>query len=287
MFINNVNIYYLACILLCADCFALIYEINQNCEVIMVEALRKKSPRAPSMSLDEALARVMKVYDRERLHPAPTEVVAQHLGYKNANSGSAMSALASLRYFGLLDRPKEGLLSVARQVESYKFAPDEKLKRSLLLSFLKKPPLYNDLLEKYESGLPSDPNLKFELIQRGFVPQAAEPALAVFKASVAFADYFGGEFGNAVEEDAEVDSQDSFLAAIDSSSAEDKGAIASSSASRHEELDDPQVDRIPVRLPGGRRAWLLIPTPFYEADKARLKAQIDLLLTSEEDNSPL
>lgn len=251
----------------------------------MAEVLRKKSPRAPSIPLDEALTRVMKVYDRERLHPAPTDVVAQHLGYKNANSGSAMSALASLRYFGLLERPKEGMLSVSRQVESYKFSPDEKLKRSLLLDFLKRPPLYKDLLEKYGAGLPSDPNLKFELINKGFFPQAAEPALTVFKSSVAFADYYNSEFASAPEEEIEEESQDIFPIASDYSSEESKGVVASSppSAARPEEFDDSQVDRIPVRLPGGRRAWLLIPTPFYDADKSRLKAQIDLLLTSEDE----
>jgi hypothetical protein len=37
-----------------------------------------------------------------------------------------------------------------------------------------------------------------------------------------------------------------------------------------------------VRLDQSRRAWLEIPTPFYEADKKRLKAQIDLLLTDDE-----
>ena len=43
------------------------------------------------------------------------------------------------------------------------------------------------------------------------------------------------------------------------------------------------LDRIPVRLPGGRRAWLFIPSPFFSGDKARLKAQIDLLLTADEE----
>ena len=42
-------------------------------------------------------------------------------------------------------------------------------------------------------------------------------------------------------------------------------------------------DRIPVRLNGGRRAWLEIPTPFYLADKKRLNAQIELLLTEDEE----
>lgn len=42
-------------------------------------------------------------------------------------------------------------------------------------------------------------------------------------------------------------------------------------------------DRIPVRLTAGRKAWLEIPTPFYAADKARLKAQIDLLLAEDDE----
>ncbi|MDL2339502.1 MAG: hypothetical protein QFE16_16840, partial [Pseudomonadota bacterium] len=44
-----------------------------------------------------------------------------------------------------------------------------------------------------------------------------------------------------------------------------------------------EYDRIPVRLPGARRAWLFIPTPFFSSDKQRIKAQIDLLLTEDEE----
>jgi hypothetical protein len=39
-----------------------------------------------------------------------------------------------------------------------------------------------------------------------------------------------------------------------------------------------------MRAKGARRAWLIIPTPFFVADKQRLKAQIDLLLTEDEEN---
>jgi len=42
-----------------------------------------------------------------------------------------------------------------------------------------------------------------------------------------------------------------------------------------------------VRLAGGRRAWIEIPTPFYLSDKRRIKAQIDLLLTDDEDEGEL
>ena len=56
---------------------------------------------------------------------------------------------------------------------------------------------------------------------------------------------------------------------------------------QHEPEDVNEVpasyDRIPVRLSAGRKAWLEIPTPLYAADKARLKAQIDLLLAEDEE----
>jgi hypothetical protein len=46
--------------------------------------------------------------------------------------------------------------------------------------------------------------------------------------------------------------------------------------------NDENYDRIPIRLTGGRRAYVEVPTPLYESDKLRLKAQIDLLLADED-----
>lgn len=243
---------------------------------------RKKSPRAPSISLDEAIDRVMKAYDKERLHPAPTEVVAQNLGYKGASSGSALSAMASLRYYGLLERPSDGLLAVTKDVEALKFAPDEDLKRSLLLSFLRRPALFSELLEKYATGLPSDANLKYDLIQRGFLPPSAGDVVSVFRRSVEFTRYFESNDAESAPalsapNPAEVQELPQTLAAEPLAL-----PMAGQKGPRSEALDDADCDRIPVRLRGGRRAWLVIPTPFFNADKARLKAQIDLLLTEDD-----
>ena len=99
----------------------------------MSEIPRRKSPRAPSMALDEALDRALKAYERDRLHPAATELFAQNIGYKGANNGSALQAMASMRYYGLIERPKEGVLAVSKDVESYKFAPDDAMRSDLLL----------------------------------------------------------------------------------------------------------------------------------------------------------
>jgi len=259
----------------------------------MAESPRKKSPRAPSIALDEALDRALKAYDKERLHPAPTQVVAQNIGYKSANNGAALSTLAALRYYGLLDRPKEGLLAVAKEVESFRFAPNEELRNSLLVKFLRQPSLFSDLLEKYESGLPSDANLKYELIQRGFAPAGAECVLAAFKRSVEFAGFYERKSDSPALAEAASEANLAFEEQKESApqvlgnsypsqqlANELQPAIAARPGLTGNDLDH---DRIPVRLPGGRRAWLLIPSPFYSSDKARLKAQIDLLLTEDEE----
>ncbi len=248
----------------------------------MADTPRKKSPRAPSMALDEALERAIRVYDKDRLHPLLTEVMAQRLGYKSDNNGAALSAIASLRYFGLLERPSEGTLAISRDVETYRNMPDGLIKQAHLRSFLKRPALYAELIDQFPSGLPSDANLRQNLIARGFSLQAADVALASLKRSFDFAGYFYPHREKRI------------LNSIASSGSEitDAAAMAPSSIKPVQwpvaqlglpTITEDATDRIPVRLPGGRRAWLLIPTPFFEADKVRVKAQIDLLLTQDEE----
>lgn len=240
---------------------------------------RKKSPRVPSIALDDAIERVIRIYEKERLHAAPIEVVAQDLGYKSANNGAALGVIASLRYYGLLERPQEGKLSVAKEVESYKFAPSEVMRNDLLIKWLKAPAIFTELLEKYEKSLPSDAALKFELIQRGFIPSGVDSVIQVFKRSIEFAKFFDQPIlAKDVNEFSISEKSD-----ITNNEEDNEGELIKSAYSTpNVDYIHPSNDRIPVRLSGGRRAWLEIPAPFYCADKLRLKAQIDLLLTDDE-----
>jgi hypothetical protein len=235
------------------------------------------------MALDEALDRVMRAYDKERLHAAPTDVIAQHIGYKTANNGAALQALASMRYYGLLDRPRDGQLAVAKDVEAFRFAPNEELRRAFILRFLRTPPLFAELLDKYTSGLPSEGNLKYELINRGFLPTTASTLVSVFKRSVEFARYFDAATQGVpslspspLAAEAVVEAGEERMPALHR-----PAPPAAGSADLHDQ--DAPHDRIPIRLHGGRRAWLVIPAVFYESDKARIKAQIDLLLTEDDE----
>jgi hypothetical protein len=183
----------------------------------------------------------------------------------------------------LMERSKDGHLAVSKEFERFKLAPAAPQRRAALIGFLKKPQLYAQLLEKHESGLPSDADLRAELIQRGFNAAAAESALATFRRSVDFVGMPLSEVvasGAAVVVPSRLESRASVEEVVPNQSPVLALSLATSSALAPNE----NADRIPIRLPGNRRAWLVIPTPFFEADKARLKAQIDLLLTQDEED---
>jgi hypothetical protein len=238
------------------------------------------------MALGDAIEKVGRIYDRERCHAAPIDGVAQHIGYKSAANGAALAAMASLKYYGLVDRPREGMIAVSKDFEAFRFAPTEVIKQGLITKWLKSPSVFTELLEKYPESLPSDATLKFDLIQKGFSPAAADVCLQVFRKSVDYAKYFDAsqsplpvaeDFGNP-EDDESSPEQATGSALGQRASLTNTGSATAAATIK----DD--IDRIPVRLAGGRRAWIEVPMPFYEADKERLKKQIDLLLTDNDDD---
>jgi hypothetical protein len=247
---------------------------------------RKVSPRAPTLSLDEAIGRVEKMYKQEGRHAAPVEVAMKHIGYSSKN-GAALQTVASLGYWGLIERPGDGLVVVAKAFEDYLFTPLDSHRRQLLIGFLKKPALFASLLDKYQDRLPSDGSIKYDLIQRGFIPASAVNCLNVFKKSVEFARYFergvteSGETERAAEGGEDLSGEDATaVPVVEPGMRNAAGGIEPPPPIGNSELE---FDRIPVRLAGGRRAWLEIPMPFFSADKVRLKNHIDLLLTDDED----
>jgi len=261
---------------------------------------RKKSPRVPVLSLEDAIERVDRIYKHEGRHAAPTDVVAQHLGYKGSKNGAALQTLASLGYYGLVQRPKDGQLMVAKEFESYQYAPDESVRRNILLQWIRTPPVFAELLDRYEERLPSDGSIKFELIQKGFTPTTAETCLNVFKRSVDFVKYYDVPLAadalpaTGGKEILEVETVASDPRVEDKSRHTDTSERRQASPVERADATVPApdqssvspmlpgYDRIPVRLGGARRAWIEVPTPFYKADKARLIAQIEFLLADDE-----
>lgn len=255
----------------------------------MAITVRKRSPRAPSMSLMEAVDRASKVYEKDGLHPASADIVAQHLGYKSADNGTAKKAIASLGYYGLVERPSDGMLAVTKSVQEYKFAPSEELRTQILRKWLLTPGVFAELLEKFQDRLPSDASLKYELIQKGFSPDAADECLTAFLESVAYVQSQSSNFDVETPK-AAGDTTNASIEAVDDERGGDSttrhsesGTRPTATATTRDMAEDEDSDRIPVRLAGGRRAWLVIPSPFYVADKRRLISQIDLLLADDDE----
>jgi hypothetical protein len=247
---------------------------------------RKQSPRVPSMPLDESITRAAKVYKEEGRHQAPVEVVMKHIGYAGA-SGTANRAVASLRYWGLVERVSEGTLVVTKEFESYLFAPEEQHKKELLIAFLRKPPLIAELLDNYKERLPSDASIRFALIQKGFTPDTAGACLNMFKRSLEFANYYGfiaeAQAPQEITNDESLDEIDPLEINLiqPTTAAATKSALTPAPINPLPSIADSSFDRIPVRLDANRRAWLEIPNPLYKADVERLKQQIDFLLTDD------
>jgi len=240
---------------------------------VMVEA-RKKSPRAPSMSLPEALERTMLVYNKEGKHTVASAVVAQDIGYKDATNGAALSALAAIKYYGLLTSPSRGQLAVSEDVEEYKYSTNPKTKRELLIKWLKYPKIYSTLLEAFPDRLPSDAAIKYELIKMGFVDKAANSCLKQFKASIEFSGYYDTSCAEEAWADQHLEAE------VHAKEAQPQSAVNSGAAVS---AANEKFDRIPVRLAGGRKAWLEVPVPFYEKDKEMIKKYVDIIVVDEDE----
>ncbi|HSB96961.1 MAG TPA: hypothetical protein VLC91_10965 [Spongiibacteraceae bacterium] len=235
---------------------------------------RRKSPRFPSDSLPEAIARTSLAYEKEGRHPVPTSIFAQDLGYKDATSGSSLTALATLKYFGLVTAPARGMLAVSEDFEEYKYSEDKQTVRTILRKWLRSPALYRELLDQFDQHLPSDNAIKYQLVKMGFQGKAVDLSLRLFKESVDFAGYYDNDEPELIIDSPPIESAPlpNTGITIVPSPAEVKlpGAVPMLN-----------IDRIPIRLSGNRRAWIEIPTPFYEADKDIIRKHIEILVTDD------
>lgn len=238
---------------------------------------RTRSPRCPSIGLSEALNRIDVLYSKENKHYVAPDVAAIGLGYKSATNGAAASMIASLSYFGLLKRNKDGKIAVAPEYEKYKFAPEATIKFTFLSSWLREPKIFAELLSKYDDILPSDGALKYELIGAGFKPDSAEEAAKVFKESVNFVKSHRQDMIQEEEGEENVEAKPSPA----------NTPTPVPTINRQEQRTQPDDDRrsITIFLPNQREAVLIVPRPFFNKDRDTIKRQLDAILTEEEESA--
>ena len=146
-----------------------------------------RSPNYPGISLRAAVERAQALYKVENRHAAPVRAVMAVWGYSNPSGGNAGVTLAALKKFGLIvDEKSAGqrvvrLSQLALEIILNPYNEDA-IKQAAL-----NPPLHREMWEKYGLDLPSDKNLRWQLIQRGFTEAGADEFIKEYRDTITFA----------------------------------------------------------------------------------------------------
>ncbi len=141
---------------------------------------KSRSPRAPQISLQEALIKVKAVYEKEHTHKANREVIATDMGYRGL-SGSSATAIASLRQFGLLEGAGESMRVSDDATVILELPAGEPERVAAIKRAAFAPPLFAELNDVFGSKLPSDENLRLYLVKKGFNRDTANNLIRTYR----------------------------------------------------------------------------------------------------------
>jgi len=146
--------------------------------------VKARSPGYPSISLGEAIEKITLVYKNDYQNKIPRSVVAQHAGYNSMN-GRALSVLASLSKYGLLEgRGEENWVSdLALQIIAH--APKSEERAKAVQEAADFPDLFREISERFPGGV-SEAALKSYLLTRKFIPDAADTVVRCYRETKQF-----------------------------------------------------------------------------------------------------
>jgi hypothetical protein len=132
------------------------------------KAPRLRSPAYPGINLETAIVRAKEFYAKERRNAANVTVAVQHWGF-NPSSGGAYIIVAALKSFGLLDEEGSGKeRKVKLSSRGLRIVLDDRPESQERMAAIKEaatsPRIHGQLWKKYRAHLPSDANLRHELI---------------------------------------------------------------------------------------------------------------------------
>jgi hypothetical protein len=231
---------------------------------------RVRSPAYPAESLPAAVGRVKKIYDQDHESGSTVESAALHMGFNKAH-GEALSVLAGLKKFGLIETRGDRVVVTKRAVSILLFADQERGKNALREAVLL-PQAYRELFNRFKgSKLPSDQTLRSELIaDKGFNPKAVDGFIKDFRASLAYASISTEEQLNSSAEEperSELHDEEPQLKAEDE--IQEKPEIPANPAKAiKSKVFNVALD--PITNDAPQFAQVLIPVPLSDGQKKRL-----------------
>jgi hypothetical protein len=154
-----------------------------------------RSPAYPFIPMEKALSQAKALYDREGRYSVPMASAFKAWGYGEKSSGGRQT-LAALKYFGLIEVEGEGDKRKIRVSErALRIILDEREdqteRRRLIRELALLPPIHQQLMEKFQQGLPSDATVRHYLVfEARYNEEGAAELLAEFKETAGFAGLF-------------------------------------------------------------------------------------------------
>jgi hypothetical protein len=250
----------------------------------------QRSPQAPFFNLREGADRTMRVYDLNGLNTIPKEAAYRAMGYGGI-SGASRRALAALLAYGLLVSRGEGKVQVNPDFQAMKLTTDPQQRASLLEAFLRQPLAYSAILERFPESLPSNDTLMhFLVVELRYREPTARDVIKSFRESIEYAGYTAG-VGKVVPIGTATETSQAMPVRVVTGSAALQAGPAKVSGSGTVTAGAPPTldptaydDAIPIRLKGGRKAWLTLPKPFRESDKPTLVAAMQSIVADDEED---
>lgn len=151
---------------------------------------KERSPNYPALAITQAIELVSKLYEREKRTTVQPDAAVKALGY-GAMSGTARTAIAALRQYGLVDSARDGLRvsDLAMDILHNPIGSAERTKA--LQEAALRPPLISELMPTHADA--SEDSLRAYLItRRKFSPEGAGRFVLAFKESVQIVRLPGG-----------------------------------------------------------------------------------------------
>lgn len=143
-----------------------------------------RSPNYPHLNLEDAIQRARTIWEIEDRNEVNQKVVAEHLGYSGL-TGSANVTISAMRKFGLLEGKGDALRISTDALILLEGSKDHPEYRETVERAAFSPNLFAELRNEY-SGRPSEKNLSFQLLRKGFTKSAASKAAKTYLETLDF-----------------------------------------------------------------------------------------------------
>lgn len=167
---------------------------------------KERSPNYPAFGLEGAVQSTKALWDKERRTPVSVEVAAKAMGYSSPSgklSGSALTRIASVRQYGLIEKAGTGKVRVAEiALNFWLHKPTEPEYQKAAKEAALRPPLFQLIHSEYPEG--SDDAINAYLVKSGFSPDGSARVIKAYRETAAFANLDSGGYNGGGEGDENV-----------------------------------------------------------------------------------